>query len=333
MSDATRATGSSGTMMIRDLGNGSAHGAVEFWLNSNNSSTWSDHIPWGFTINGATGSGTYNYPAGAGWRRLGSWHVTTAQTVTFRLGATGTSGFGGPTNFSVAITRSTVPGVTGPVTFSSITSTSVVATFVVGSNGGSAIDNRQIIWGISPNQTEFTNNMGFTTSANVTGLLPRTTYYFWGRTHNANGWGPWSARSQVTTLGVPDPPSVPVLSNIQPTSVDVSWTPNGDGGSPITGFTVGYGTSPSSPSIAAPGTSPKTISGLIPGTTYYFWVRAQNAIGASAYAGPTSSATIAGARVKVSGVYKIAVPYVKVSGVWKLAVPWVKIAGEWKQTT
>jgi hypothetical protein len=206
-------------------------------------------------------------------------------------------------------------------------------TFTDGSNGGAAIDNHQIIWGTSSDINAFTNNIGFTGSVNVTGLTPGTTYYFWGRTHNVNGWGPWSARSQMTTLNVPDPPSVPVLSNIQPTSVVVSWSANGTGGSPITGFQVGYATTPTTPTTIVAATSPKTITGLTPGSNYFFWVRAQNAIGFSAWSGFQSMQTIAGARIKVAGVYKIAVPYVKVAGVWKLAVPWVKIAGEWKQTT
>jgi hypothetical protein len=37
--------------------------------------------------------------------------------------------------------------------------------------------------------------------------------------------------------------------------------------------------------------------------------------------------------VKVSGVWKTAVPYVKVAGVWKKCTQaWLKVAGVWKQT-
>lgn len=331
MSDATRGTGSSGTMLIRDLGNGASAGNVEFWLTSNNSTTWTDHLPWGWTINGSTGSSTFNYQPGAGWKRLGVWFVSTAQTVHFRLGSTGTSGFGGPTDFAVAITRATVPPQTTPVRFSSITSTSVVAAFDGQGNGGSPITTWQLGWSDEPNNiAEF--NMASSGTSTVSGLTPGTTYYFWARGANALGWGPWSTRSQMTTLSVPQAPSVPMLSNNQPTSVDVSWTPNGTGGSPITGFQVGYATSPVAPVTIVSATSPKTITGLTPGTTYYFWVRAQNAIGFSDWSGFASNQTIAGARIKVSGVWKFAIPYVRDGGVWKNAVPYVKTAGEWKET-
>jgi hypothetical protein len=43
--------------------------------------------------------------------------------------------------------------------------------------------------------------------------------------------------------------------------------------------------------------------------------------------------TAAGARVKVSGVWKEAVPYVKQGGVWKVAAPFVKDLGVWKPVT
>lgn len=321
-------------MMIRDTNPGGASGNVEFWLNSNNSTTWSDHIPWNWSLTSAIhGSGTFYYHPGSGWQRLGVWNITATNIATFGIGNTGTSGFGGPTTHAVTIQRSTIPGVTGPPTFSSITSTSVVVTFMDGGNGGAPIDNHQIIWGTSPDVNLFTNNTGFTGSATVTGLTPGTTYYFWGRTHNRNGWGPWSARSQMTTLNVPDATSTPVLSNIQPTSVDVMWTPNGTGGSPITGFQVGYSvTNVVPPTTIVAATSPKTITGLTPGTTYYFRVRAQNAIGFSDWSPVAINQTIAGARINVAGVWKIAIPYVRQGGVWKHAIPWAKNAGEWKET-
>lgn len=334
MTDYTWPTGNSATMMIRDTNPGGSSGNVEFWINSNNSSTWTDHLPWTYSLTPTIhGSGSFYYHPGSGWQRLGVWNITQTNIATFGIGNTGTSGFGGPTTHAVTIQRSTVPGAPGVTTFSSITSTSVVVTFADGSNGGAAIDNHQVVYGTGPNLADANLNIGFTGSGNVTGLTPGTTYYFWGRTHNRNGWGAFSARSQVTTLNVPDAPSTPVISNVQPTSVDLMWTPNGTGGSPITGFQVGYSASASlPPGTIVSATSPKTISGLTPGTTYYFWVRAQNAIGFSEWSGVASNQTIAGARIKVAGVWKIAIPYVRSGGVWKHAIPWAKTAGEWKET-
>ncbi len=105
MVDYNKSTGSSGTMRIRDTGT-----TVEFWLNAGNSTTFNHDLPWGYTINGVTSNNrTFDYSAGDGWQRLGAWGVTTSQTVTFRLGDTGTSGFGGPTTHSVTINRAKVP--------------------------------------------------------------------------------------------------------------------------------------------------------------------------------------------------------------------------------
>src|ERR1700742_5260417 len=92
MTDYTRSTGNSGTMMIRDTGS-----TIEFWINANNSTTWSDHIPWSGTVNGASVGGSWYYHPNSGWNRVGAWSVSTSQNVQFNLGNTGTSGFGGPT--------------------------------------------------------------------------------------------------------------------------------------------------------------------------------------------------------------------------------------------
>jgi hypothetical protein len=235
MTDYTRSTGNSGTMMIRDTGTN-----VEFWINSNNSTTFDHELPWGYSVNGSTNNTlTANYNAGAGWVLLGSWSVTYSQTVTFYLRATGTAGFGGPTTFSQAIARATVPP--------------------------------------APNNPTF------------------------------------------TTVG--------------PTSLYVNFTPTGDGGSAITSYDIGYGLTSSADSTLYTGAvSPQYISGLTPGTTYYFRVRANNAVGNGTWSTIVSQQTVAGVRVRDGGTWKIAVPYVKVAGIWKVAVPYVNVSGVWKGT-
>lgn len=320
-------TGTSGEMQIRDTG---TH--VEFWLNSHNSTTFNHQLPWGMTVNGVTDNGReFDYSAGAGWQRLGNWAVSTSQTVTFRIFDTGTSGFGGPTTFNQFIDRATVPAAPSTPALSSIASTSIFVTFTDGSNGGAAIDSRQIAYGTGTTVTGATI-VSSDGSTSITGLTPGTTYYFWARTHNSKGYSAWSSRSSAVTLNVPEATTTPALSSATPTTVTVTWAPNGTGGSPITGYDIGYNTTDTTPSVITAGTSPYIQDGLTPGTTYYFWVRAKNAVGNGPWSASTSVTTIAGARVKVGGVWKIAIAFVNVAGVWKIAIPYEKSGGVWKGT-
>lgn len=147
-----------------------------------------------------------------------------------------------------------------------------------------------------------------------------------------------SSLSQIVALPkIPKPPgapATPTLTSIQPTSVIVNWSaPSDNGGASIDSYTIGYGTSPTSPLILINSvTSPHTISGLVPGTRYYFWVKAHNSVNFGPYSPNVSNSTLAGARIRVSGVWKTAIPYVRVGGVWKQAIPWARSGGTWKQT-
>lgn len=324
MTDYTRGTGSSGTMLIRDLGQ-----TVEFWINANNSTTWSDHIPWGWTVPWASASGTFYYHPNSAWQRITTIQVGQSANVTFHLGATGTSGFGGPTDFTVFLNRATIPQTPSAPTFSSITATSARMAFGWFGDGGSPITTWRMDYGtdlVVGRQTVLSFD------AVVSGLTPGSTYYCDAIVLNGVGYSNWSAISTFTTLDVPQATTTPTLSNVGPVSVDVTWVPNGNGGSAITGFQVGYGTDPSAPTSTVAAVSPQTVTGLIPGTKYYFWTRAGNSVGWGPWSASANATTVAGARIKVSGVWKVAVPYVRDGGVWKIAHPYVKDAGVWKET-
>lgn len=322
----TKTTGSTGLMKINDTG-----GDVEFWFKAGYSGDWYNGLEFSYTANGTTTNKSINYPTGADWYKVGERSVSTSQTVTFKLITdTGISGMGGPTTFSHAISRDSAPDAPSVPSISGITATSVVVKFTDGDNNGDAIDSRQIGYGTSSSTPQtIISSDGSTT---VSGLSQGTTYYFWARTHNSIGWSAWSGRASAKTLKVPDAPSTPLLSSVTATSVDVSFTPNGNGGSPITGYQIGYGTSSTTPSTVVSATSPQVVSGLTPGTTYYFFARAQSSVGWSAWSAPASTRTVAGAYIKVGTTWKLAVPYVKVGGVWKMAEPWVRSVGVWKRT-
>jgi hypothetical protein len=132
----------------------------------------------------------------------------------------------------------------------------------------------------------------------------------------------WDTFTVHILRSVPDPPSHPTLSNVQVHSADVYWSPGYAGSSPITGYQVGYGISSSGPTTTVSVSSPSyTATGLAMGTIYYFWVRAQNGLGYSAWSASNSVRTLTGAYVNVGGVWKVAIPYVNVAGVWKQAEP------------
>jgi hypothetical protein len=328
MTDYKKDTGSSATMMIRDNGN-----TVSFMLNSNNGSTFKHELPWGYSVNGATNNDReYDYNAGAGWETLGTWTVTSDQTVTFRIFDTGTSGFGGPTTLSVGIDRSSAPSAPTINSFTSISSTQAVVHTTDGSNNGAAIDSRQLTHHTT-NSIPASPIISASTVTTVTGLTPGVRHYFWARTHNAKGYSPWSPVASMVTYKVPDAPDSPIVSDATQTSIVASFTDNGNGGSTITGREIGYGTSPISVQASVSYTGVMTITGLSPGKVYYFFSRVRNSVGWSPYSAPSSLKTVAGASINVAGVWKDAVPYVKDAGVWKLARPWGRVAGEWKQST
>ena len=329
MTDWTRATGTAGTMMVRDTGT-----YVEFWLKGP-AGTWNYDLPWGYTVNGVTdNTNEFRFEASGAYQMLGRWAVSTDQTVTFYLGNTGLSELGGPTTFNVTINRgptATAPAAPGQPKFTNITNNSVIISFTDGANNGASIDTRRIGWGTSPSQVQnYTTSDG---STQFVGLTPGVSYYVWAQTHNAYGWSPFSARNGVTMHNVPPAPTAVALSEVKQTSAVAKFWSNGDGLSPILEWQLGYGTNPTTPQLFMSSSGTSTVTGLAPGAKYYFWARGRNKYGWGPWSAVTNTNLRAGARVFVNGVAKVAVPYVRINGVWRPAVPFVKSYGDWRETT
>ncbi|WP_344092768.1 N,N-dimethylformamidase beta subunit family domain-containing protein [Microbacterium deminutum] len=126
------------------------------------------------------------------------------------------------------------------------------------------------------------------TTTTVTGLTDGTAYTFTVSALNSIGPGPASAPSSAITPSAPTAPSVPtgvtaIGGNAQAT---VSWTAPGNGGAPITGYTITpyIGTTAQSPTTftGTPPAATATVTGLTNGTGYTFTVEATNSIGTSA---------------------------------------------------
>lgn len=142
----------------------------------------------------------------------------------------------------------------------------------------------------------------------------------------------WRSLPRIQTSTVPPAPTPRGFSNITQTSIRYSFSDNGNGGSGIQAWQIGYGTNPNNHQFEAASGGITDIGNLTPGTTWYFWSRGRNANGWGPWSPRSQARTIAGARVKHGGVWREAIPYVKVNGVWRLAQPYVKTNGSWRKS-
>ncbi|GEM_PF-6004578 len=121
------------------------------------------------------------------------------------------------------------------------------------------------------------------TSTAISGLTPNTTYYFTVVASNTAGTAT-STQSSTTTISLsPDAPTDLTVTNIQSTSLTLSWTDNTSGTNAEDNFIVKYGTSTGSYSTTATttqaNTTSSTVTGLTPNTEYFFVVLATNEAG------------------------------------------------------
>ncbi len=127
-----------------------------------------------------------------------------------------------------------------------------------------------------------------TTGHTITDLINGVAYTFEVRAVNAMGAG--EAGSDSATPAVA-PPAPTLAAEAGDMAVTLSWTPNGNGGSAITGWQSRTGDGEWA-DLAASDANTVVVPNLDNGTAYTFGVRAVNAVGAGAAA--TASATPAG---------------------------------------
>jgi hypothetical protein len=153
-------------------------------------------------------------------------------------------------------------------------------------NGGSDITDYEY----STNGGSTWASMGQTTTANyaITGLADFTEYNVRVRAANVAGGGAHSSTVAQYTAGLPGTVTgVSATSNANTQSV-VSWTAPDANGTPITDYVIQYSTSSTFASSittfshTASSAISITVTGLSNGSTYYFRVKAVNAVGESA---------------------------------------------------
>ncbi len=200
MVDYDKSTGSAGTLRIRDTGS-----IVEFWILCSDPSTNVGSLSWSGTINGVGVGGTVSLGAGFGAQLIDSWVISSTQVVAFNIGASGTSGLGGPTSHSATISRgpsATVPPAPSIVGFSNVTQNAMTFQFAETGDGGSPIDG----WFYKVSTDPTFVNAGWQAApmsgiVTRTDLLPGTAYHWWAYGSNAVGGGIVSERASQTTRG------------------------------------------------------------------------------------------------------------------------------------
>ena len=179
--------------------------------------------------------------------------------------------------------------VTNEVT--DITSTSAVCGGKVTSNGGAAVIERGICWGMSHNPTTSGShaNNGTGTgnfTCNITGLSAGTTYYVRAYAINSHGTSYGNEVSFVATANLPTL-STNAVSDITQTTARCGGNVTATGGVSITQRGVCWSTS-SNPTISnshanttgtGTGSYALTMTGLTANTTYYVRAYATNSVG------------------------------------------------------
>lgn len=197
MVDYTRATGSAGTLIIRDDGTN-----IRFLIRCNDSATniGSPGATWSGAAGGAR-SGRFTWAPGGGERLIaGPFPVTTSQTVSFGIGATGTSGLGGPTSFSQAIKRA-LPGAPSGLAITRVSDSQQRLNWTRNATYTSVVIQRTYSTGVSWSgwqQVGVASGNAYTFTDTTTAPNRYYVYRVAGRT--AAGQSAWSGQSDIYTM-------------------------------------------------------------------------------------------------------------------------------------
>lgn len=199
MTDYDKATGNAGTLRIRDTGS-----TIELWVLCSDGATFAGSVTFFTTINGSSQNVTVSLPAGFGSKLIRSaTQAAGSQTVVLNMPATGTSGLGGPTNHSQALTAGSAPGAPGAPVASNITDNDVTLTWTAAPANGSAVSTYGLYVSEVSNFASYVYQawVGNVLTKTLSNLLkPGKKYYTRTRAQAAAGVGPYSPTSSFTTL-------------------------------------------------------------------------------------------------------------------------------------
>ena len=198
-----------------------------------------------------------------------------------------------------------------PVLTGSATGTTVGLSWTTPADGGAPITGYQVLRGTSADALTPLGTTAGNAFSDSTGT-PGQTYYYAVTATNAVGTGPQSNVVTATPVTVPGAPTLSASGGVN--SAGLTWTAPATGGSPITGYVVERGTVAglrSTLTTVPAGTTSYSDTTAAPGTTYYYAVRAVNAVGTGAASNEASATpyTTAGApRLTATSGVKTQVP-------------------------
>jgi fibronectin type 3 domain-containing protein len=184
-----------------------------------------------------------------------------------------------------------------PVLSGSAHGLTVSLSWTTPANGGSPITGYQVLRGTSASSLSPLATTAGTTYDDTTGTAGQTYYYAVTAT-NEVGAGAASNTVSATPVTTPGTPTATATAGVG--SVSLAWSTPSDGGSPVTGYVVERGTTSGLRSAVATlpaGTTSYTDSAVTAGTTYFYAVRATNAVGTGSASAEVSATpyTTAGA--------------------------------------
>ena len=215
---ADKSIGTAGTLRITDDGSN-----VRFYVLCSDPATNAHDYKWRVYVNGSWSAwATADLGAGFGSRLLTTRSVTSSQTVTLEQQDTGTQGLGGAASFSLAIDRSTVPGVPGVPSLSTTAPGKVSMSWAAPSNGGSAITNYRIwywvngVWAAVDNGTSRSRTFTVTPGATFTAQV---------MAENKNGYGDLSQTRSITVMNNPaSTPTGLTVTRVSDAQQTLGWT-------------------------------------------------------------------------------------------------------------